>query len=424
MQTITNVPRMPGKGKRKRVAAYARVSTGKDAMLHSLSAQVSYYADLIERTPGWEFAGVYSDEGITGTKSDRRGFEALLSAAGKGTVDMIVTKSISRFARNTVDLLRTVRTLASMGVDVFFEEQGMHSTSGEGELMLTILASVAQEESRSASENIKWRIRKDFREGRPTYQRPIGYRLENMEFKVVPQEAGTVRSIFSMCLSGMGVLSIAKELNRTGSRTVKSNPWSANAVSLVLRNPIYTGDLMLQKTFRMDHLCKRKTKNRGELPSYLVEGDHEPIVARADFDAAQRAIAERAGRSARKGDNRARYPYSGLVECGICGAKYHRRSSKGKRHWICTTYDRMGKSACPSRQIPEGALADAVPDLEGVKKIVALPGQTLRVEFLDGRAEERPWTAPSRRDSWTEEMKERARVCGAKARRKKNGQER
>ena len=424
MKKMTKVPAMPDRPRAKRVAAYARVSVGKEAMLRSLSAQVSHYSGLIRSTPGWEYAGVYSDEGATGTKADRRGFEDLIAACRSGGVDMVITKSISRFARNTVDLLRTVRELASLGVDVYFEEQNMHSASPDGELMLSILACVAQEESRAASDNVKWRIRNDFKRGIPTYQRPIGYRLEGLEFRVVPEEAETVSRIFSMCLSGKGILAIAKELNSEGIATVRGNEWSANTVSIVLRNPIYTGDLMLQRTFRKDHMCKRKSRNRGELPIYHVEGDHEAIVPKADFDAAQAAIAERAAHSARKGDNRSRYPHSGLVVCGICGAGYHRRSSKGKRHWICTTYDRMGKAHCASRQIPDEALIKAVPSVDGVRRIVALPGQMLRVEFADGRAEERAWEAPSRRDSWTPEMRERARIDGAKAsRRKEDGEE-
>ena len=164
---VTKVAQIPKLQRKKQVAAYTRVSSGKDAMLHSLSAQVSYYNDLIQKEDGWEFVGVYSDEAITGTKEGRADFQRMLADCRNGKIDMIITKSISRFARNTVTLLETVRMLKALGVDVFFEEQNIHTMSADGELMLTILASYAQEESLSASENQKWRIKKNFEEGMP-----------------------------------------------------------------------------------------------------------------------------------------------------------------------------------------------------------------------------------------------------------------
>ena len=423
MPTIMELPRMPGDPKRKRVAAYARVSSGKDAMLHSLAAQVSRYGGLIRSTPGWEFAGVFSDEGITGTKADRRGFESMLAAAKAGRIDMVITKSVSRFARNTVDLLRTVRELASLGVDVYFEEQNMHSASPDGELMLSVIASVAQEESRSVSENVKWRIRKDFAEGRPTYQRPLGYKLVNLEFTVVPEEAETVREIFRRCIAGEGILKIARALNAEGRPTICGRPWCQGSVRSVLRNPAYTGDLTLQRTFRSDHISKRKTRNRGELPMYHIEGDHEAIVTREDFEAAQAAMDAR--RCAPKGKPKGRYPFSGLIKCGVCGSGYDRRTLKGHVHWRCRTIDRLGKAGCASRQIPDECLKEAIPDLSGVKAIIALPGERLVLEFHDGHTEERRWRPRSRAESWTPEMKERARQRSNEwIRRKKDGEER
>ena len=179
---------------RKRVAAYARVSSGKDAMLHSLSAQVSYYSEHIQSHPEWEYAGVYVDEALTGTKDDRDGFQRLLADCRAGKIDMVLTKSISRFARNTVTLLETVRELKTLGVDVYFEEQNIHSLSGDGELMLTILASYAQEESRSVSENCKWRIRQKFQQGIPTTTRLNGLRIDHGKVTVIPDEAKARRA--------------------------------------------------------------------------------------------------------------------------------------------------------------------------------------------------------------------------------------
>lgn len=203
-----NVPEIP---KKKNVAAYCRVSSGKDAMLHSLAAQVSYYSELIQSHGEWEYAGVYADEAKTGTKDTRENFVRLLSDCRAGKIDLILTKSISRFARNTVTLLETVRELKLMGVDVYFEEQNIHSMSTDGEFMLTILASYAQEESRSASENQKWRIKKNFEEGKPWSSTLLGYRNVNGRFEIVPEEAQTVRMIFDWYLEGLGEIPKVKD---------------------------------------------------------------------------------------------------------------------------------------------------------------------------------------------------------------------
>ena len=179
------------------VAAYARVSSGKDAMLHSLSAQVSYYSNLIQRNPEWRYAGVYVDEALTGTKDNRKGFQRMLADCRAGKIDRIITKSISRFARNTVTLLETVRELKTLGVDVYFEEQNIHSMSGDGELMLSILASFAQEESLSVSENCKWRIRKQFELGEPaTWRFMYGYRIRKGVITIHEEEAAVVLWVF------------------------------------------------------------------------------------------------------------------------------------------------------------------------------------------------------------------------------------
>lgn len=201
---ITIVSKPPKLEKKKRVAAYARVSNGKDAMLHSLSAQVSYYSNLIQNHGDWLYAGVYSDEAKTGTKDSRAGFQSLISDCRAGKIDMVITKSISRFARNTVTLLQTVREFKAMEVDIYFEEQNIHTMSGDGELMMTILASYAQEESRSASENQKWRIKRNFEAGIPWDGTLLGYRLENGHYVIVPKEAELVRRIYNEYLSGKG----------------------------------------------------------------------------------------------------------------------------------------------------------------------------------------------------------------------------
>ncbi|MDY0138989.1 MAG: recombinase family protein, partial [Candidatus Izemoplasmatales bacterium] len=200
---ITIIPIIPELDKKIRVAAYARVSDGKDAMLHSLAAQVNFYKKRIKENPAWVFAGVYSDEAITGTKDSRAEFQKLLEACRLGKVDMILTKSISRFARNTVTLLETVRELRDLNIDVFFEEQNIHTLSGEGEMVLTFLASFAQEESRSVSENMKWRIKKDFEQGLIWGGNAcLGYRLVNRKLQLVEDEASIVQMIYDLYLKG------------------------------------------------------------------------------------------------------------------------------------------------------------------------------------------------------------------------------
>ena len=255
---------------RKRVAAYVRVSSGKDAQLHSLSAQISYYNNYIGSRGDWELAGIYADEAMTGTKDNRPEFQKMLTDCRAGKIDMVIAKSITRLARNTVTLLETARELKALGIDIYFEKENIHSLSTDGELMLTLLASFAQEESRSVSENVKWRIRKKFEAGIPTGQRLLGYYFKDGMLQVVPEEAKIVRQIFDDFLSGMGRSAIVRKLNRMGITTVHGNPWDTNTLYYLLRNEKYTGNLLLQKTYSLDHISKKDVKNHGELPMYYV----------------------------------------------------------------------------------------------------------------------------------------------------------
>lgn len=234
--------------KRKRVAAYARVSSGKDAMLHSLSAQISYYNSYIGSRGDWELAGIYADEALSGTKADRPEFQRMLADCRAEKIDMVITKSLTRFARNTVTLLETARELKLLGVDIFFEKENLHTLSSDGELMLTLLASFAQEESRSVSENQKWRIHKMFESGRPNTGRMLGYRLKDGTLCVVPEEAEIVKIIFTDFLSGMGKNAIARKLNDMGIPTLSNSVWRDNTIDGILKNEKYTGDMILQKT--------------------------------------------------------------------------------------------------------------------------------------------------------------------------------
>ena len=406
----------------ERVAAYCRVSSGKDAMLHSLSAQVSHYSELIQRRLGWAYAGVYADEALTGTKDDRPEFQRLLADCRAGKIDRVLTKSVSRFARNTVTLLETVRELKELGVAVYFEEQNIDSLSGDGELMLTILASFAQEESKSVSDNCKWRIRKDFSEGKPM-NLPLlyGYRREKGRIVIDEREAEIVRFIFRSCLNGMGKGRITEALREQGVPCRLGGEWQTETVGGILKNEKYTGDALLQKTYIENHLTKRKCFNRGELPQYYAESTHPAIIDHEMYEKVQVLIAERREKTNVQKDVTARYPFSGLIVCGCCGAHYHRRTNPTRITWQCVTYLRRGKKHCAAKQIPEETLLSLTREALGVSEIteenirtlaeiqIPCPNHILFV-FKDGHEIERIWQDRSRAESWTDEMKETARA--------------
>ena len=406
-----------------RVAAYARVSSAKDAMRHSLSAQVSYYSDLIQRHPGWAYAGVYADEAKTGTRDSRENFVRLIDDCRAGRIDAIITKSISRFARNTVMLLETVRELKALGIDVYFEEQNIHTLSADGELMISILASYAQEESLSASENQKWRIRKNFEEGRPWNGTMLGYRYRNGTLVVEPDEAEIVKRVFREYLDGKGVVAIAKGLNADGVPTRYGNQWCKTSVSGILHNYAYTGNLLLQKTFRENHLTKRTLPNEGQLPQYHAEGSHEAIIRMEDYVSVQAEMQRRAAKHAPPSKGyRNRYPFTGLIVCGCCGKHYRRKVTATGPVWICGTYNTFGKAACLSKQIPEGVLTDLTVDMamDEITEIWAEKDNRLVFRFRSGEETVKRWKDRSRAESWTPEMRDAARQKALK-RSRQNG---
>lgn len=418
---IRKIPAAPTPSNAKRVAAYARVSSGKDAMLHSLSAQVGYYSELIQKHQGWQYAGVYADEAMTGTKECRENYQKLLSDCRDGKIDMIITKSISRFARNTVTLLETVRELKQLGIDVFFEEQNIHSLSGDGELMLTILASYAQEESRSVSENQKWRVKKNFESGKPWNVLLFGYKYEDEEFKVVPHEAEIVKRIFTQYLSGDGCELIAKALNEDGLRTRNEVTWSHETIARMLKTYTYTGNLMLQSTYRDDPITKRRCKNRGELPMYHAVNTHEPIISLSVFEAVQEEMSRRAEhfKAPSKKDV---YAFTGKLVCSGCEKNYRRKKTAARPVWICRTFNTLGKAACStSKQIPEATLFTVTAEVLGldnfdeevfeneIKKIIVGEKNSLEYVFNNGKTVKTTWPDRSRSESWTEEKREKAR---------------
>ena len=420
-KTVEKVRFLPKQPKALRVAAYARVSSGKDAMLNSLSAQISYYNEYIQNHPGWLYCGVYSDAAKTGTKENRDGFQRLLEACRAGEVDLVLTKSISRFARNTVTLLSMVRELTALGVDIYFERENLHSTGSDGELMLAILASFAQEESRSASENQLWRVRKNFEEGIPWHGIMLGYRMENGRYEIVPEEAELVRRIFNDYLSGMGYQAIAKQLNEEGIPSSWGSKWIDSAVQKLLCNYAYTGNLLLQKTFRENHLTKRQVLNRGEQPMYHAEHTHEAIISMETFMAVQEEKARRTEKYSKKEYAKTVYPFTHLLRCANCGRYYRRKTTATGPVWICSTFNTKGKSACPSKQIPEGTLIAVTAELLGVEQfteellrrvvdhVEVYNGNALVFHRKDGTQATHTWKDRSRSESWTPERREAAK---------------
>ena len=405
-----------------RVAAYARVSSGKDEMLHSLAAQVSYYSECIQRHPGWFYVGVYADEAITGTKDSRPEFKRLVDDCLSRKIDLVLTKSISRFARNTVDLLETVRILKNAGVDVFFEEQNIHTMSGDGELMLTILASYAQEESRSASENCKWRIRKQFENGELTNLRfMFGYQIFKGKVEINPDQAAIVRMIFDDYIGGMSGGKIAAKLKKLNVDTVNNGIWDSERVILIIKNEKYIGNSLLQKKFVVDHLSKKLVRNKGNLPMYYAEDTHPAIIDQDIFDKAHAILCERSLKCKAQSGSTNRYPFSSVIHCGICGKRFKRKVRNENASWQCSTYLKKGKSSCPSKQIPEQVLYTLCKEVlrlndfdtdafnNAIAKILVPEPNKVIFVMRDGRHVEKCWQNTSQSEIWSEDMRQAAR---------------
>jgi len=417
---ITIIPIIPELDKKIRVAAYARVSDGKDAMLHSLSNQVNYYSNLIQNNNDWLYCGVYVDEAITGTKDGRTEFQRMINDTKAGMIDSIITKSISRFARNTVTLLSTVRELKQIGVDVYFEEQNIHTLGSDGELMLTILASYAQEESRSVSENMKWRIKKNFEEGKPWSYIIYGYFCDNGRFEIIPDEARVIRLIYDYFLSGMGVASITKRINAEGYVTRKNKKWGKTSVRNILTNYNYTGNLILQKTYRENHITKKKMINKGQFPKYHAEDSHEAIVNIEEYKRVQKELKIRDSSNDTR-ENPKYYPFTGIIVCDKCGSNYRRKTTQYKHVWKCSNYLENGKDACCAKQVPEDILIELTCELLGLKEfneatfkekikcIQACERNVLKFKLNDETEVIKKWKNKSRRESWTPEKRELAR---------------
>jgi len=327
---------------KKRVAAYARVSTDFEEQLSSYEAQVDYYTRHIQSNENWQFVQVYTDEGISATSTKRRdGFNKMIADAMDGEIDLIITKSVSRFARNTVDTLTTVRKLKDKGVEVYFEKESIFTLDSKGELLITIMSSLAQEESRSISENVTWGMRKRFADGKVSlpYKHFLGYKKgENGLPEIVEKEAETVRLIYRMFLENKTCGAIARYLvDREVPTPTGKQSWNPATVRSVLKNEKYMGSAILQKTYTIDFLTKKKKVNEGEIQQFYVENSHPAIVSSEVFDMVQYEFQKR---KSAKGYMTGHSPFSGRIVCGQCGGFYgskvwHSNSKYRRVIWQC-----------------------------------------------------------------------------------------
>lgn len=380
--------------KRLRIAAYCRVSTDLDEQDGSYEAQVEHYSEKIKRTDSWTLAGIYADDGKSGTNTKKRSdFNAMIKDALDGKIDIIVTKSVSRFARNTVDSLMTIRKLKEKNIAVIFEKENINTLDGTGEILITILSSLAQEESRNISENVKWGIVRRFEKGKVmvNHNKFMGYTKNSEgELVIVPEEVEVVKLVFRLYLEGLSAEKIARYLGAQGIKTATGlDKWEETVVRRMLSNEKYMGDALLQKTYTVDFQTKRKVMNNGIVPQYYVEDDHEAIISKELFYQVQEEIARRASMwkpaVSRKKNQQSKYSsmyaLTGIVICGECDRDYRRvtwsRNEKKKIVWRCTNRLENGTKKCKDfPTLEEEALHNAI--MEAMQKITGDNG-----DFVD-----------------------------------------
>lgn len=369
-----------------RVAAYCRVSTLLEQQESSFEAQKSHYTEMILSNPNWNMAGIYADDGISGTNMRKRDeFNRMLQDCEAGKIDLVLTKSISRFARNTADMLNVIRTLRAKGIAIYFEKERINTLEDTGEMLVTILGSQAQEESRNLSENTRWGIARRFENGTVmvNHKKFMGYtKNEDGELVIVPEEAEVVRLIFRLYLEGMSVAGIKRHLEGKGILTATGlNKWNEATIYQMLSNEKYMGDALLQKTYTADFLTKKKLKNNGEIRQYYITDDHEAIIPREIFHAVQQEMRRRAERrrpaltkraKEKKKGYSSKYILSNLLLCGECGHPYRRltwtRNGEKRIVWRCASRAEHGTRYCQhSATLDEGPLQRAV--MQAIRRV-------------------------------------------------------
>lgn len=395
---IKSVPKLT---KKQRVAAYVRVSRDSDHMFHSFLAQVDYFKHLILSNKGWELVKVYADYGISGAREKRPEFDKMLEDCRSGKIDLILTKSVSRFARNTKVLLSSTRKLKELGIDIYFEEQKLHSLSSDGELILTLLGSFAEAEAKSNSQNILWRVRNKLKEGISS-NNPHRYGYEMIDGKYVPKadEAKAIRRIFDLALSGMGGNLIAKIMENEGYPYIEGSNWNAKGIVRILRNEFYIGDELLQKGYVENY---KKKINDGVLPKYLVENNHDAIIERKTFYKVQEILNTREGNH----NKRMVRDFSKKIRCVLCGHVYSPETLKsGDIRWTCSN---RKKSHCKNRSVQESYLKRSIKEAlgwsdfsidkfnESFAEVLIYPNNILSLVSKDGKEKKIPLVQYDRR---------------------------
>ncbi len=365
-----------------RVAAYCRVSTDSDEQATSYETQVSHYTEYIEKNPEWELAGIYADDGISGTNTKKREeFNKMIDECEAGNIDMIITKSISRFARNTLDCLKYIRQLKDMNIPVLFEKESINTMDAKGEVLITIMASLAQQESQSLSQNVKLGLQYRYQQGKVSvnYNRFLGY-TKSPDGKLVidPEQAEVVKRIYREYLEGKSMKKIAKGLEADGILTGAGKPkWYDSTVNKILRNEKYIGDALLQKTYTTDFLNKTRVKNNGIVPQYYVEDNHEAIIPKDIFLKVQEELMRRSSlKNSKTGKKRgysANHCFSQIVICGECGEMFRRLhwNNRGKKSivWRCVSRLEPTGLECHARTVNEELLKDIV--LQAINKLLS-----------------------------------------------------
>lgn len=360
---------------RQRVAAYCRVSTDSEDQLNSYKSQVQYYTSLIKKKSDWIFAGIYADEAITGTQvTKREDFQRLINDCVNGEIDMVITKSISRFARNTLDTLKYVRLLKEQNIAVFFEDEKINTLTMDGELLLVVLSSVAQQEVENISANVKKGLKMKMQRGELVgFQGCLGYdyNKEDKSITINEEEAEIVRYIFNRYIEGAGGMVISRELRNLGYKTKRGGTsWPETTIIGIIKNEKYKGDILMGKTFTVDPISKRRLDNFGEEDRFYIRDHHEPIISEEVFEKAQEILQRRSkARGLREDGKREKfsrqYAFSCLLECGFCGSTLSRRSwhsgtQYNKIIWQCVTSTKKGKKFCPdSKGIAESTIEQA-----------------------------------------------------------------
>ena len=359
MKIIKKEARLTSVPKKLHVAAYCRVSKDSENLLHSLSAQISYYNDYIQGNTEWIFSGVYADESITGTNTrQRKEFQRMMQDCENGKIDIILCKSISRFARNTVDFLKAVRKLRELGIAVIFDREHINTLTADGEFLLTILASYAEEESISTSQNIKVAKRNKYKLGiMDTPRRILGYEVKNGHLEILNDEANLVRYIFKMCCDGVSPTAIARDLDQKGYRGIRGGKYVRKLIVKILENEAYLGKTVMQKYYCPKIHCMKK--NKGQLPQYIIEETHEALIDEDTFYKAQEMLTAFVKYKPQDGWDLA--CLSSKAYCGICGKKLSRRTVHAKENpktWVCPATEKRKSNTCDLYRIYEEELED------------------------------------------------------------------